>query len=237
MLNRISKHLSICIVCMDDQKVNTFQILLKYLDSDEIIASDKYLTLRLKLTKTLIWKGCPEVEADTLADEILDRVAKKIDAIRQKLSQGIKEENGKEIKQIENINAYSLEVMRFVLLEYFRKNPLSPESEPPEIPVQPVIEILEEPDLRLRCLRKCIAEKIPNEADKHLILGYYTDESDEKNKVIREKLRVKLGLTKSNFKKKACILRQRLEKCINECVAKLTVTKPTISDTNKQEVM
>ena len=219
-------------VYMDEQKPNTFQTLLKYLDPDETTASDKYLTLHLKLTKTLIWKRCPEVEAENLADEILDRVAKKINDIEQKLSTGIKEEHGKEVKKIENINAYSLEVLKFVRLEYFRKNPLAPETDPPEIPVQPVIDIFAEPDLRIRCLRKCIAEKIPNEPDRQLIIGYYDDESEEKNKVMREKLREKLGLSKSNFKKKACLLRQRLEKCINDCLEKLTVTKPAHSDTN-----
>jgi hypothetical protein len=216
----------------------SFQILLKYLDRDPDTAADKYLTLQLKLTKTLIWKGCREVDADSEADKILNRVSRKIDEIENKLAQGITKENGKEIKRIENINAYSFEILRFVLLEYLRKNPPPPDEDPPEIPVETEFEIFNEPDLRIRCLRKCIAEKIPEQADKELILGYYdSDETDEKNKVVREKLRIKLGLSKSNFKKKACVLRQRLEKCINECVERLSVTKTPNSDTNNKEVV
>lgn len=221
---------------MDARQPNSFQILLEYLDADELNASEKYLTLHLKLTKTLIWKGCPEFEADNLADTTLDRVARKINEIERKLAEGIKEENGKAIKKIENINAYALEVNRLVWLEHWRKHikpRIDDDGELPETPVQPA-DLPDEPDVRLRCLRKCLAEKIPDDADKQLILGYYDNEFEEKNKEIRKALADKLGITTVNLKVKACRLRERLEKCINECAARLAVTDSPVYDTDKR---
>lgn len=208
-----------------------FKVFLGQLDADESTASEKYLTLHLKITKALLWKNCPESDAEGLADKTLELVAKKINDIERKLEKGITSEKDREIKRIENINAYAKEVMRLVFLEYLRKNPLidvAPEDLP-EQSVEPQIAILEEPDLRLRCLRKCIAEKLTNERDKELIIGYYDNESGEKNKVVREKLREKLGLSKINFKVRACYLRQRLEKCINECIERLNKNPAALS--------
>ncbi len=158
---------------MDAERPNTFQILLARLDSNQETAADKYLTLHLKLSKTLIYNGCRESDAESVADEILDRVAQKIITIEAKLAQGITKEKGKEIKPIESITAYSLTVLRFVLLEYFRKYPLPPDDDPPETGTEDDWLDLGEPDLRLRCMRKCIAEKIPKHEDKELFLGYY----------------------------------------------------------------
>lgn len=158
---------------MDAERPNTFQILLERLDNDSEAAADKYLTLHLKLAKTLSYNGCRESDAESVADEILDRVAQKIITIEAKLAQGITEEKGKEIKPIQSIPAYSLTVLRFVLLEYFRKNPLPPDEDPPEGGTKDDWLDLDEPDLRVRCMRKCIAEKIPKPEDKELFLAYF----------------------------------------------------------------
>jgi len=184
-------------------------------------AAEKYEELRLKLVKILSWKGCPDTEADALADTTLDRVA-------DKLVKG---------EQIQNLNAYASEVLRFVWLEHSRKHKEDAAGDDlPEIEVQPNIEILNDPDLRMRCLRKCMAEVVSDPSDKILIVGYYDAEAGEKNKDTRKNLAEKLGLTMTTLKVKACRLRNRLEKCINECVEKLNVTKTSASDTYKREV-
>ena len=197
-----------------------FEQLLLRLDSDQEIAAGKYELLRQKLVKCITWKGCPETEADTLADTVLDRVA-------AKLEQG---------EQVQNVKAYACEVMRFVWLEFIRrrKEKTTDDGEMPETAVEPDIEILKDPDLRIRCLRKCLAEVVPDETDRMLIVGYYDTDSGGKNKDIRKSLAEKLGLTATTLKVKACRIRDRLEKCINECVARLTVTKTGNSVTNKQ---
>ena len=197
-----------------------FEQLLTRLDGDPTIAAEKYEILRLKLVKCLTWKGCPDSEADTLADITLDRVAAKI-------AQG---------EQILNINAYACEVLRFVWLEHLRKHKeiITNDGEMPETAVEPDIEILNDPDVRLRCLRKCMTEVVPNDADRKLIIGYYDTDAGEKNKDARKNLAEKLGLTMTTLKVKACRLRDRLEDCINECVERLIVTKTPESATNKQ---
>ena len=205
---------------MDDQRKTPLDILLKQLDADENAASEKYLTLQLKLTKKMIWNGCPEYEAEALADRVIDLVAKKISEIEEKLAQGIAEENGKEIKRIESIPSYALEVARLIGLEHYRKHQSKrvDGEELPEVVVN-AEDFQADSDDRMDCLRKCIL-KIPEQADRQFILGYYDTQENEKNKEAREKLRIKFGLTVSNFKKKACVLRQRLEKCINDCLPK-----------------
>lgn len=199
---------------------NSFELLLNRLDGDAAQAAEKYEILRQKLVKSLTWKGCPEIEADVLADTTLDRVA-------GKLAQG---------EQIQNLNAYAREVLRFVWFEHLRKRRefVTDDGEMPEISVQPDVEILKDPDTRLRCLRKCLAEVVPNDADRMLIVGYYDAEAGEKNKDARKNLAEKLNLTMKTLKVKACRIRERLERCINQCVEKLSVTNRAISDTTKR---
>lgn len=176
-------------------------MLLTRLDADESQAAAKYEELRLKLVKLFVWKGCVEASADALADETLDRIA-------AKLGQGV---------EIQSLNAYACEVARFVWLEFSRKRKEDAAGDDvPEIAVSP--EIADEPDLRLSCLKSCLAEIAASESDRALIIGYYDAEDGDKNKNQRRNLAEKLGLTMNTLKVKACRLRVRLEKCINECV-------------------
>ena len=88
----------------------------------------------------------------------------------------------------------------------------------PEIAVAP--QVYEEPNLRLDCLKKCLAEVSSNDSDRRLILDYYGAADGEKNKMQRKNLAETLGLTMNTLKVKACRLRERLERCINDCAAK-----------------
>ena len=189
---------------------NAFELLLARLDADSLQAADKYEELRLKLTKFFIWRGCPESQADTLADETLDRVA-------AKLAQGV---------EIQSLRAYACETGRYVWLEYRRKYKEDNFGEDtPEIAVEP--QFPEDPDLRIACLRSCLVEITNDENDRALILGYYDTENVEKIKDQRKSLAEKLGLTANTLKVKASRLRDRLEKCINECVRK---KMPTVTN-------
>ena len=186
-----------------------FHLLLERLDSDSSKAADRYEMLHLKLTKTITWKGCPEADAEMLADVTLDRIATRIE--------------GGEL--IENMNAYAYQVLRFVWLEYSRKRIEEAAGDDlPEVAVAPDTSVFDEPSVRLNCLRKCMNEVVPDDADRTLIVGYYDAESGKKNKDQRKDLAAKLGLTMNTLKVKACRLRARLEKCINECVER-AVTK------------
>lgn len=199
---------------------NAFELLLNRLDGDALAAAEKYETLRAKITKSFAWKGCPETHADALADQTLDRVAGKI-------------ANG---EAIENLNAYALQVVRFVWLEHSRKlkEDAVGDDKMPESSVAPDIEILHEPDVRLRCLRKCMVEVVSNDEDRMLIVGYYDADAGEKNKDARRNLAAKFGLTTTTLKVRACRIRERLERCINECARKISVTERAVSDTTKR---
>ena len=189
---------------MAELTAEAFGLLLVRLDENESVAAGKYEELRLKLIKFFIWqRRCAESEADALADETLDRVS-------VKLARNI---------EINNVNAYALEVSRFVWLEYIRnKKEIGYGDDLPEIAVPP--ETAEESDWRLACLRKCLIEVSRNESERRLIIGYYGAETGEKNKNQRKNLAEKLGLTMNTLKVKACRLRERLERCINDCAAK-----------------
>lgn len=178
--------------------------MLARLGENEANAAVRYEDLRLKIVKFFIWKrDCAEAEADALADKTLDRVS-------AKLAQNV---------EIQNVNAYALEVSRFVWLEHLRKKKETAYGDDlPEIAAAP--ETIDEPDSRLQCLRKCLAEISKSDADKHLIIGYYSAADGEKNKIQRRNLAEKLGLTMNTLKVKACRLRERLERCIKDCAAK-----------------
>ena len=196
---------------------DSFKLLLEHLDSDENAAAEKYLTLYSKIVKIIIWKRFPESEAERIADIVVDRIAKKI----------------KEGEEIQNVNAYARTVLNFVLLEQNRKNKEDAVGDDlPEVWVSP--EIADEPDLRIECLRKCLGEISSSESDKRLIVGYYEQKPGGKTKDNRKSLAKNLGLTMNHLKVKASRLRGRLEKCINGCVRKLSVTDSANSDTTKQ---
>lgn len=190
---------------VSDLTAEGFERLLERLDKDQMRAAERYEELRLKLIKCFVWRGCTNLYADNLADTTLDRVAKK-------LGEGV---------EIESVNAYACEISRYVWMEHLRKNKEDAKDDE-QMPLQTVDpEIPEDPDERLKCLRKCLPEVSKDETDKQLIIGYYDTKHGEKNKDIRRKLAETLGVTMNTLKVKALRLRNRLENCINECMAEI----------------
>ena len=175
--------------------------LLARLDGD----AEKYEILRSKLCRFFVWRGCPESHSDTLADDALDRTA-------QKLADGI---------EIFNLDAYAAQVARFVWLEFTRRN--KEENYGDDLPEQifePEFTDDDAPDERLVCLRKCLTEVVPNADDQYLIIKYYEAAEGEMLKIRRRELADKLGMNLNNMKVKAYRLREKLEWCINDCIAK-----------------
>ncbi len=196
----------------------SFQLLLDRLDADPSVAAEKYEILRIKIAHLHRWRGCAESQADELADITLDRVA-------AKLTDG---------DLVENVNAFASAVARFVALEHSRKNKLDAVGDDlPETPVEPNLDFLDDPDERMKCLRRCVATTLTDE-DKRLVVGYYDTDADEKAKIARKRLADSLGLTINALKVRACRLRMRLEECINDCIGR--VTNPRFANTKQQEV-
>lgn len=194
----------------------SLDLLLANLSSEPEAASAKYEGLRLKLVKMFLWRSCPESHADDLADRTLDRVA-------EKLASG---------EQIDNIQAYALSAARFVWLEHSRRSKEDAVGdEMPERAAEPDTEWADGPDVRLACLRNCLAETIENVDDRKLILEYYSADGGDKNKDVRKRLASHFGISLNTLKVKACRLRTKLESCINECVRRSAVTKVPETDT------
>lgn len=197
---------------------DSFSMLLVALDKDEVRAAEKYETLRYKLVNLLTWKGCTNSDADDLADKTLDRVAAKI----------------AEGEKVENVAAYAGSVARFILLEHKRKKREDAAGDDlPEVAVDPEVDILQDEDDRMECLRDCMSSTVPNPSDQRIIVGYYDTESNEKNKHARKRLAESLDMSIGALKVKACRLRDKLERCINECVER--VTKSAGNATNDRE--
>lgn len=189
-----------------------FAKLLKSLDPNDEKAGEQYNKLKEKLREKLEWLleryGCSKEKALELADICLDRVA-------NKLLEGA---------EIESIKAYSLTVARFLIKEQLR-DPLRNSAEVSEVinfkrELQVSPEQLKAEDYRVQCLEECLQTAITSDDDRRLILKYYDAGENEKNKDNRKKLLQEFNLTAGNLKAKTSRLRDKLEKCINECVAK-----------------
>jgi hypothetical protein len=186
-----------------------FELLLSRLDREADTAGEKYVELRLKITKILEWKGCPESHAESLADTVLDRIA-------GRLAAG---------EVIENINGYAAGVARFVWLEHSRKYREDAAGDLiPELSADAQLGLAEDVDKRLACLRKCLVEISATDEDRRLIVEYYDTDPGGKSKDKRKLLAESLGLSASALKVRAFRLRARLEACINHCAGSVTKT-------------
>jgi len=182
---------------------NRLKNFIEALDPDPEKAGERLIVLREKLAKLAVWRGCAESAIDEIVDITIDR-------IMAKSSGGV---------EIENLNAYASQVLRFVVLEHGRKNKEDAAGDDlPEIAVQPVFETGDQPEVRLGCLQKCLFTDVTNENDRRLILEYYQLSDGEKLSENRRQLARRLGVTTLNLKVKACRIRDRLERCIGRCV-------------------
>ena len=147
-------------------------------------------------------------EADALADETLERCARRI-------AEGV---------VVEQVAAYVHGIARLVLLEA-RQQPLQRRA-PVEIldRLPAPAETLDEADdgrLALRALQACLASLGPASAD--LILRYYTDGRDDPGASggddrirARQRLAATLGLNLNALRNRALRLRSSLEACVRQ---------------------
>lgn len=174
--------------------LNDFDQLLDWLDSDRELAGRKYELIRNRLIKIFYARGSNV--AEELADETIDRVAKKI----EKLSESYEGDP----------SLYFYAVAKKVLLESARK----PKSE--ELPRRLVKEenVNEVNEIYHECLEKCFS-KISSDKQQ-LIVEYY--ECERKAKIDnRKKLGRLLGISNEALRVRALRIRQVLQNCVIEC--------------------
>lgn len=182
---------------------SAFQQLLAWLDEGVCTDGDRYLDIRRRLVQYFDRRSC--LTADELADETLNRAARKL----------------AEVGQIENVAPaqYCYVLARFVFLEYIRR-PGQKDSEFDEsarlagASFRPDAESPSETRERsLGSLGRCL-EKLPP-GDQRLILEYY--QGDKREKIDRRsKLAERHGLTLNALSVRACRIRNKLEECVKK---------------------
>jgi DNA-directed RNA polymerase specialized sigma24 family protein len=172
-----------------------FAAFLIRLSPDPEVAGEKYEELRRQLIKFFEWRDA--FIADQLADETLNRAARKI-------------HEGEQIEK--NILAFCLGIARFVLMEHRRHpdNRRMPIEEAATLAV-PLVQQEEDNDLWLGCLRGCLSS-FPEE-DRTLIIEYY--EEDRQAKIDNRKaLAARLGISPHALFSRAKRIRDRLEQSV-----------------------
>jgi RNA polymerase sigma factor (sigma-70 family) len=171
-----------------------FTQLLAWLDADPVRAGEKYELIRRRLITIFLNRQCDE--AEDLADETINRVAKKAGALKD--------------NYVGEPALYFYGVAKNVFREYLRGR--NRRLQPPP-PVTPRSEL--EP--QLKCLDECM-EKL-NLDSRELILRYYQEQKQAKissHKEMGERLRLNAGALRA----RAHRIRVKLEKCMVECLAR-----------------
>jgi RNA polymerase sigma factor (sigma-70 family) len=177
-----------------------FEKLLNWLSDDRETAGEKYALIRDRLVRIFYARGSHQ--ADDLADETIDRVAKKIDTIYDSYEG--------------DPALYFYAVARNVFLESTRA-PRAAEltdniyhTEPDDAEAE-----VENDDRYHECLEKCLQKLDP--AQREFIIGYYSD--SKRAKVERRKsIAAELGISDKALRIRAFRLRENLRKCITACI-------------------
>ena len=181
-----------------DPTPEEFEKLLAWLAADRDEAGRKYEAIRNWLVRVFINRGC--VDAETLADEVMNRVAVRIVKI---------------VTTYDDSGRCFHGFAKNVCSEYRRDQPEVLLSEPPPQPPPPDErnqEALEQED---ECLTQCIGELSTPESE--LFCRYFKEEKRTKINA-RKKLAVELRLTANGLRIKAHRLRRRLRRCMELCL-------------------
>jgi RNA polymerase sigma factor (sigma-70 family) len=172
-----------------------FDGFLGWLDTDREQAGRKYEEIRQKLIKIFICRGC--TVADDLADETINRVARKVPEFRD--------------TYVGDPVHYFYGVAHNIHLEYLRKKR---EAELALVPPPPPSRC-DDTELEYECLEECMA-KLPPEHRK-LVLEYYQEEKRAKIEH-RKRLAEQLGIDLNALRIRAYRIRAGLHDCIRECL-------------------
>jgi DNA-directed RNA polymerase specialized sigma24 family protein len=172
-------------------KQEDFDRLLSWLDPEPERAGTIYEKIRWRLIAILASRGCPIPEE--LADETIDRVARRVADIRE--------------TYVGDKAIYFLGVANNVHHEYL-KRPAMPES--PES-----VDDLEAKERTHLCLEKCLEILLPD--SRQLITRYYAE--DKRAKIdLRKNIAEEFGINLNTLRLRALRIREKLQKCIERCL-------------------
>lgn len=169
-----------------------FDRLLAWLDPDRDRAGQRYEEIRRRLVKIFACRGCGE--ADLLADETINRVARR-------LPEFLDTYKGDPV-------SYFCGVAQKIHLEYLRRKPA---------PVVPVAQPDEEAERAYACLEICMAGLTPD--NRRLVLQYYAEDKQAKVNH-RKELADELGIAINALRIRAFRIRAALQRCVGECVSR-----------------
>ena len=177
-----------------------FEWLLSWLDVDRERAGFLYEQIRWRLITILAARGC--MLAEELADETIDRVARRVTDIQQ--------------TYVGDKAIYFLGVMNNVHHEYLRR-PTPPRS------IQTEDEDVEAREEIHLCLDNCLATLTPYA--RQLIERYYAE--NKKAKIdLRKVIARELGIKASSLRLRALRIREKLQTCIERCLDNLSEARP-----------
>jgi DNA-directed RNA polymerase specialized sigma24 family protein len=191
-----------------------FDEILGWLNPDREAAANIYVQLCHDLTKIFVWNKCGDPEG--LTDEVVDRVAKKIHAVKSTF--------------VGDPKLYFYGVARNVIKEMPNKVKAHVSLEGVDLAASSPDEIEEESEImREECLHNCLRELTIEKRD--LILRYYAKEKQAK---IDERLQMarELRISIETLRVRALRIRNALEACIKAC---LDCKRPT-NDMNCSKV-
>jgi DNA-directed RNA polymerase specialized sigma24 family protein len=168
-----------------------FDALLLWLDPNREQAGQKYEKIRLRLIKIFTCRGC--FESEDLADETINRVAKRLKDIADEFEG--------------DRSQYFYGVASKVYLEYVRKKP-APSPPPPR-------RDSDEVELEYRCLERCM-ERLTSD-NRQLVLQYYQEEKRAKIDH-RKRLAESLGIALNALRIRAHRIRLTLLECVQQCL-------------------
>lgn len=170
----------------------SFDRLLEWLGPTHESAAAKYETIRRRLIRFFVGRGC--YEAETLADQTIDRVTSKV----------IQVADG----YVGEPSAYFYGVANKVHLEWLRVQKRARDATAEVVPEK------EDREAEYACLEECLDE-LPAE-NRELIIEYYRDEKRAKIER-RKRLAHKLGISIGALQIKASRIRARLYTCVAAC--------------------
>jgi len=167
-----------------------FDLLLQWLDGDPERAGSTYEKIRWRLIAILASRGCRFPEE--LADETIDRVARRVVDIRD--------------TYVGDKAIYFLGVMNNVHHEYL-KRPVATDF---SLPADDVAK-----EQTHACLEKCLAKLSAN--SRQLIESYYA--ADKRAKIdLRKRLAQTFDISLSALRLRALRIREKLQVCIDQCM-------------------
>ena len=176
---------------LKDLGQDDFERLLSWLDEDRESAGLIYEKIRRRLITILAARGC--WLAEELADETIDRVARRVADIQT--------------NYVGDKAIYFLGVMNNVHHEYL-KRPLAPrliESQPDA----------DEREIIHRCLDSCLSKLAPHA--RQLIEQYYAENKRAKI-ALRRLIARRLGIKSATLRLRALRIRAKLQECIRLCL-------------------